>query len=336
MISGSVSGEDLGRTELAQIGRYTARPSPVTTPQVFTLTLLAMIAFASNSLLCRLALKQTSIDAASFTFIRIFSGAVALCLIMKIRTWLITDRTPSPRAASFSHSSLRRTTCFVAGNWLSALALLVYAAGFSFAYTTLSAGTGALLLFGAVQATMIFWGMHKGERLDATQIAGFLIAVTGLVVLVFPGLSAPPLIGSILMLGAGVAWGIYSLRGKGERNPASATTGNFVRAVPFAAAVSIIFVPWAHVDFTGVTYAIISGAITSGLGYVIWYSALPGLTATSAASVQLSVPVLAATGGILLLSELVTLRYVLASISVLGGIALVVVTPHSQDRMSNP
>jgi len=336
VISGSVSGEDLGRTELAQIGRYTASPSPVTTPQVFTLTLLAMIAFASNSLLCRLALKQTSIDAASFTFIRIFSSAVALCLIMKIRTWLITDRTPSPRAASFSHSSLRRTTCFVAGNWLSALALLVYAAGFSFAYTTLSAGTGALLLFGAVQATMIFWGMHKGERLDATQIAGFLIAVTGLVVLVFPGLSAPPLIGSILMLGAGVAWGIYSLRGKGERNPASATTGNFVRAVPFAAAVSIIFVPWAHVDFTGVTYAIISGAITSGLGYVIWYSALPGLTATSAASVQLSVPVLAATGGILLLSELVTLRYVLASIAVLGGIALVVVTPHSQDRMSNP
>jgi len=335
VISGSVSGEDLGRTELAQIGRYTASPSPVTTPQVFTLTLLAMIAFASNSLLCRLALKQTSIDAASFTFIRIFSGAVALWLIMKIRTWLITDRTPSPRAASFSHSSLRRTTCFVAGNWLSALALLVYAAGFSFAYTTLSAGTGALLLFGAVQATMIFWGMHKGERLDATQIAGFLIAVTGLVVLVFPGLSAPPLIGSILMLGAGVAWGIYSLRGKGERNPASATTGNFVRAVPFAAAVSIIFVPWAHVDFTGVTYAIISGAITSGLGYVIWYSALPGLTATSAASVQLSVPVLAATGGILLLSELVTLRYVLASIAVLGGIALVVVTPHSQDRMSN-
>ncbi len=336
MISGSVSGEDWGRTELAQIGHYTASPSPVTTPQVFTLTLLAMIAFASNSLLCRLALKQTSIDAASFTFIRIFSGAAALWLIMKIRTWLITDRTPSPRAASFSHSSLRRTTCFVAGNWLSALALLVYAAGFSFAYTTLSAGTGALLLFGAVQATMIFWGMHKGERLDATQIAGFLIAVTGLVVLVFPGLSAPPLIGSILMLGAGVAWGIYSLRGKGERNPASATTGNFVRAVPFAAAVSIIFVPWAHVDFTGVTYAIISGAITSGLGYVIWYSALPGLTATSAASVQLSVPVLAATGGILLLSELVTLRYVLASISVLGGIALVVVTPHSQDRMSNP
>src|SRR5204863_4558925 len=259
------------------------------------------------------------------------SGAVALCLIMKIRTWLITDRTPSPRAASFSHlspitdhSSLRRTTCFVAGNWLSALALLVYAAGFSFAYTTLSAGTGALLLFGAVQATMIFWGMHKGERLDATQIAGFLIAVTGLVVLVFPGLSAPPLIGSILMLGAGVAWGIYSLRGKGEKNPASVTAGNFARAVPFAAVVSIVFIRWPRVDIAGVSYAIISGAITSGLGYVIWYRALPGLKAASAATVQLSVPVLAATGGILLLGEPLTLRYLLASIAILGGIVLVV------------
>src|SRR5437762_3715695 len=272
-----------------------------------------MIAFASNSLLCRAALKQTSIDAGTFTFVRIFSGAIALWLIL----------------------TMRKTRSQSSSNWISALALFAYAAAFSFAYNTLSAGTGALLLFGAVQATMILWGFRRGERLRAIQAVGLIAAVTGVVVLVFPGLSAPPLIGSILMLTAGVAWGVYSLRGKGERNPASATTGNFVRAVPFAAAVSIIFVPWAHVDFTGVTYAIISGAITSGLGYVIWYSALPGLTATSAASVQLSVPVLAATGGILLLSELVTLRYVLASIAVLGGIALVVVTPHSQDRMSN-
>src|SRR5438552_8747750 len=293
--------------------------SGVKSTRVFILTLLAIIAFASNSLLCRAALKQTTVDAATFTFVRVFSGAAALWLIVKMR-----------------HASGLTDNRHIRGNWLSALALFAYTAAFSFAYVDLSAGTGALLLFGAVQATMILWGLYKGERLNAIQIAGFVVAVTGLIALVFPGLSAPPLIGSILMLGAGVAWGIYSLRGKGERNPASATTGNFVRAVPFAAAVSIIFVPWAHVDFTGVTYAIISGGITSGLGYVIWYSALPGLTATSAASVQLSVPVLAATGGILLLSELVTLRYVLASISVLGGIALVVVTPHSQDRMSNP
>jgi drug/metabolite transporter (DMT)-like permease len=221
------------------------------------------------------------------------------------------------------------------GNWISAVALFTYAAGFSFAYVDLSAGTGALLLFGAVQATMIVWGLHKGERLDPIQIVGLLVAMTGLVILVFPGLSAPTLIGSILMLGAGVAWGIYSLRGKGVQNPASVTAGNFVRAVPFSVVVWIFFLAWAHVDLAGVGYAITSGAIASGAGYVIWYSALPSLKAASAATVQLSVPVLAATGGILLLGESITLRYVLASVAVLGGIALVVVTLHSQDQSAS-
>ena len=221
------------------------------------------------------------------------------------------------------------------GNWISALALFVYAAGFSFAYTSLSAGTGALLLFGAVQATMIAWGLHKGEGLSTIQSAGFIIAVTGLVVLVLPGVSAPPLMGSMLMLAGGVAWGIYSVRGKGEKNPSSATTGNFVRAVPFAAALSIIFIMRAHLDLAGVTFGIISGAITSGLGYVIWYSVLPDLKAVSAAIVQLSVPVLAATGGILLLAEPITMRYVLASLAVLGGIALVVATPHPKDQTAS-
>ena len=275
--------------------------------RVFILTLLAIIAFASNSLLCRAALKQTTVDAATFTFVRVFSGAAALWLIVKMR-----------------HASGLTDNRHIRGNWLSALALFAYTAAFSFAYVDLSAGTGALLLFGAVQATMILWGLYKGERLDAIQIAGFVVAVTGLIVLVFPGLSAPPLIGSILMLGAGVAWGIYSLRGKGEKNPASVTAGNFARAVPFAAVVSIVFIRWPRVDIAGVSYAIISGAITSGLGYVIWYRALPGLKAASAATVQLSVPVLAATGGILLLGEPLTLRYLLASIAILGGIALVV------------
>jgi drug/metabolite transporter (DMT)-like permease len=270
--------------------------------RIFGLTSLAMIAFASNSLLCRAALKQTSIDAATFTFVRMFSGAATLWLIMK----------------------LRRGAWKEEGSWSSALALFIYAAAFSFAYLDLSAGTGALLLFGAVQATMILWGFRKGERLDAIQMVGLIVAVTGLVVLMFPGLSAPPLVGSILMVGAGVAWGIYSLRGKREKNSVSVTGGNFVRAVPFAAAACIISVPWIHVDPAGVSYAMISGAITSGLGYVIWYSALPGLKAASAATVQLSVPVLAATGGILLLGEPLTLRYLLASIAILGGIALVV------------
>jgi len=287
--------------------------------RVLILTLAAMIAFASNSLLCRSALKQTSIDAASFTFVRVFSGAVVLWLVMNLPRMIRTTRDVG-----------------VGGNWISALALFLYAAGFSFAYVDVAAGTGALLLFGAVQATMILWGLHKGERLRAIQIVGLIVAMTGLVVLLFPGLSAPPLFGSILMLGAGVAWGIYSLRGKREKNPVTATTGNFVRAVPFAAAVSIIFLRWLDLDVAGVIYAIISGAITSGLGYVIWYSVLPSLKAASAATVQLSVPVLAATGGILLLGEPITLRYVLASIAVLGGIALVVVAPHSQDQTASP
>jgi len=274
-----------------------------------------MIAFASNSLLCRAALKETGIDAASFTFIRIFSGAVALWLIMKAR------KRPSSVAAVYD----RR----INGNWISAFALFAYAAGFSFAYDSLSAGTGALLLFGAVQATMILWGFRKGERLHAIQIAGLVVAVAGLVVLVFPGLSAPPLIGSMLMLSAGIAWGVYSLRGKAVRDVTASTAGNFLRAVPFAALVSVVMLPKMHLDSLGATYAVISGAITSGLGYVIWYAALAGLKAASAATVQLSVPVLAATGGILLLGEPITLRYAIASIAVLGGIFLVVIEKRS-------
>ncbi len=294
-----------------------------------------MVAFASNSLLCRAALKQTDIDAATFTFTRIFSGAVTLWLLMHVRKKAIANRTALPLVETFSssllvthHPSLRD------GTWSSAFALFVYAAGFSFAYVALPAGTGALFLFGAVQATMILWGLHKGERLNTIQIVGFIVAVTGLIVFLFPGLSAPPLAGSILMLGAGVAWGIYSLRGKGERNPVSVTAGNFVRAVPFATALGIIFARWTHLSLAGISYAIISGAVTSGLGYVIWYSALPALKAASAATVQLSVPVLAATGGILLLGEPITLRYMLASVAVLGGIAVVVVTPHPQPDSS--
>ncbi len=271
--------------------------------RVVVLTLLAMVAFASNSLLCRLALRQTAIDPASFTLVRLFSGAIAL--------WLI----------AITHST-RRT---VAGNWTSALALFAYAAGFSFAYVTLSAGTGALLLFGAVQATMILWGLRKGERFDVRQWVGLAVALTGLVALVFPGLSAPPIGAALLMIGAGVAWGIYSLRGKGAGDPLSVTTGNFRRAIAFAALLSLALLPWLKFDPAGTTYAILSGAIASGVGYVIWYTALLHLKATTAATVQLSVPVLAAVGGVLFLSESITLRLLLASVLILGGIGLVVV-----------
>lgn len=288
----------------------TVRPT-----RIFILTLLAMVAFASNSLLCRLALKQTSIDAASFTFIRIFSGTVVLWLIIRIR-----------HASKFSNSSLitGHLSLSQSGNWPSALVLFAYAAAFSFAYVNLSAATGALLLFGAVQATMIIWGLRKGETLHLRQLFGLALALAGLIALLLPGLSAPPLGGAILMLVAGIAWGIYSLRGKGTGDAISATAGNFLRSVPLAAILSLALIAWTRFDRAGAAYAILSGAIASGVGYVIWYSALPGLKAASAATVQLSVPVLAAAGGILLLGEPLTFRFLLASIAVLGGIALVV------------
>jgi drug/metabolite transporter (DMT)-like permease len=296
--------------------------------RIFILTLLAMIAFASNSLLCRAALKETNIDAATFTFVRILSGAVVLWLIIMMRRIRFPSPQSSPNERGGPFSLGEKVGMRDGGNWVSAFALFAYAAAFSFAYNTLSAGTGALLLFGAVQATMILWGFRRGEKLDAIQIVGLILAIAGLIVLVLPGLSAPPLIGSVLMLSAGIAWGVYSLRGKikgSDGDPIAATAGNFLRAVPFAALVSVIMLARIRLDAFGIIYAVISGALTSGVGYVIWYAALPGLNAASAATVQLCVPVLAATGGIFLLGESITLRYVIASIAVLGGIFLVVI-----------
>ena len=297
----------------------------VKSARVFVLTFLAMIAFASNSLLCRAALKQTTIDAATFTLDRILSGAFALWIIVTIAA--VHDRRTNSSGAQRAP---------LQGTWLSALALCIYAAAFSFAYITLPAGTGALLLFGAVQATMISWGFRKGERLDTIQTIGLVAALAGLILLLFPGLSAPAPVSSILMLSAGVAWGIYSLRGRGEKSPASATAGNFVRAVPFAALISVIMIRHHRFDLLGAIYAVISGAITSGLGYVIWYSALRGLKATSAATVQLSVPVLAALGGIIFLGEPITLRLVLASFAILGGIALVLIEKNRATSLAAP
>ena len=210
------------------------------------------------------------------------------------------------------------------GNWLSAFALFSYAAGFSFAYVSLPTATGALLLFGAVQATMIGYGIWAGERLLKPQLVGLLLAFGGLVGLLLPGLTAPPLPGSILMLGAGVAWGIYSLRGKGAGDPTKVTAGNFMRAVPIAAVLSAVMLNGTSVDAAGFWYAVSSGALASGLGYAIWYTALPALKATNAATVQLSVPVIAALGGIIFLGEPITFRLAVASVAILGGIALVI------------
>ena len=219
---------------------------------------------------------------------------------------------------------IRRGSHAGGGNWPSACALFLYAAAFSFAYVSLPAATGALLLFGAVQGTMIAYGLRSGERLSGWQAAGLLLAFGGLVGLLLPGLSAPPLVGSVLMLGAGAAWGIYSLRGRGAGDPIAVTTGNFLRAAPLAAALGVLMFKSVSLGFGGFWYAAASGALASGLGYAIWYTALPALKATHAATVQLSVPVIAALGGILFLGEVLTLRWVLASAAILGGIALVI------------
>lgn len=271
--------------------------------RIISLTSLAMIAFASNSLFCRGALRDTGIDAASFTTVRLLSGALMLWLLVRIR----------------------RGTPDGGGNWPSALALFAYAAAFSFAFVNLPAATGALLAFGSVQATMIGRGIWAGERLSAWQVAGLVLAIAGLVWLLLPGLSAPPLYSSVLMLGAGVAWGVYSLRGKGQGDPLRVTAGNFLRAAPVAAVLSLLWMfHGVSIDLTGLLYAVASGALASAIGYAIWYTALPALTATEAAVVQLSVPVLATLGAVVFLHEPVTLRLVAASAAILGGISLVI------------
>jgi drug/metabolite transporter (DMT)-like permease len=271
-------------------------------PKLVALTLFALLAFAGNSLLCRAALQHTRIDAASFTTIRLISGALVL--------WLLVQRT--------------RRGATGRGSWPSAFALFAYAAAFSFAYVALPAGTGALLLFGSVQASMIGWGLLKGERFGGVQMSGLVLAFAGLVGLLLPGISAPPLGGALLMITAGAAWGVYSLRGRGAGDPLRVTAGNFVRTVPVALLLSALFMNEARVDTAGALYAIASGAITSGLGYAIWYTVLPHLKATSAATLQLSVPVIATLGGLVWLGEPFTLRLLLASAAILGGIALVI------------
>ncbi len=262
-----------------------------------------MIAFAGNSLLGRAALRETTIDAASYTAIRLISGALMLALLV----------------------SLKRGNPLKSGNWLSALALFAYAAGFSFAYIDLHTGIGALLLFGAVQATMISHGIWSGERLNQIQTVGFVLAFGGLVGLLLPGLTAPPLFASALMLSAGVAWGIYSLRGKRINDPLRATAGNFIRASIIGIMLILALFNHAAVDGAGFLLAVCSGALTSGIGYSIWYAVVPALKSTHAATVQLSVPVIATLGGIAFLGESLTLRFVLASMATLGGIALVII-----------
>jgi drug/metabolite transporter (DMT)-like permease len=268
------------------------------------LTAAAMIAFAANSLLCREALRTGAIDAASFTAIRLVSGAVILVALAR-------------RAASREPP---------AGSWPSALALTIYAIAFSAAYLEMGAGTGALILFGSVQITMIAGGVIRGERPQPAQWLGVAIALGGLVAIAGPTLHAPPPAAAALMAGAGIAWGIYSLRGRGVTRPLAATAGNFLRSVPFAAAIAATgLVAGAWVTARGAGLAIASGALASGMGYSLWYAAVPSLGATRAAVVQLSVPVIAAAGAIALLGEELTPALAGGGAAVVGGLALALV-----------
>jgi len=271
-----------------------------------SLTAGALVAFAANSLLCRLALEAAQIDAASYTSLRLLSGAATLWAILAF--------------------SGRSSSAKEAGSWASAAMLFLYAVAFSFAYRTLDAGTGALILFGAVQATMILAGFIEGHRPHLLEWVGLVGAFAGLVYLVSPGMSAPAPLGSALMAMAvaSVAWGIYSLQGRGPGDPVTVTAANFARALPFAVVLSLLTLPDFQITVRGAWLAVVSGAVASGMGYAVWYAALTGLTTTRAAIVQLSVPVFAAIGGVLILSEDVTYRLVLSSIAVLGGVAVAI------------
>ncbi|MFI5234766.1 MAG: DMT family transporter [Gemmatimonadales bacterium] len=267
-------------------------------------TAVALVAFAGNSLLCRLALRSHSIDAASFSAVRLAAGAGMLALLLHWR-----------------QASAPRQT----GSWISGGYLLLYAVPFSFAYVSLSAGTGALLLFGAVQLTMVLVAIRRGQRPGTVQCIGLLVAFGGLAYLCLPGITAPSPVGAALMLVAGIGWGLYSLRGHGSADALGQTAGNFARTIPLVLVVWLVASPSVHLEPGGILWALLSGAVTSGLGYAIWYKALPHLSSVTAAAVQLAVPLLAGVGGILLLDEEFTLRLAMASVLILGGIGVTII-----------
>jgi drug/metabolite transporter (DMT)-like permease len=312
-------------------------------------TIVAMLAFAGNSVLCRLALEQGSIDPASLTSIRLLSGALMLCILLfsiprlMLQKAEFADKAATDKEACSNNvpvglyktpvnqdtffANLGRLFTLRQSKWSGGLALFFYAAGFSFAYLTLPAGTGALILFATVQITMLLYAIIRGSRFSLAQWFGFAMALIGLVYLFLPGITAPPIFGALLMVIAGIAWGIYSILGKQVTNPTQSTAENFIRASMITALLSLVFIKNMSISAHGLILAIISGAITSGIGYAIWYAVLPKLKAASSASLQLTVPVIATIGGVIWLGEEVSIRLALASISILGGVAMVVLLP---------
>ena len=292
--------------------RAAGLPRPGTQAAVAVLTVIALAGFAANSLLCRMALRGGAIDAASFTTVRLVSGALVLNLLLLLRGGYRSG-----------------------GDWKSSLALFVYAAAFSIAYVSIPAGAGALLLFGSVQTTMIVRGLVQGEHPRWYEWCGLTLACAGLIALISPGLSAPPPGSGLIMMAAGVAWGVYSLRGRSSRDAVAGSAGNFMRALPF----TLPFLFWVHLragqngapglhfDTAGLVEAVVSGALASGLGYAIWYTVLPALTAMRAAVVQLTVPVLVAAAGVAFLGERASLRLIGCGALTLGGVALATCYP---------
>jgi drug/metabolite transporter (DMT)-like permease len=285
-----------------------------TKPLVFTT--LALIAFAANSVLCRLALGGKTIDAAGFTSVRLLSGAIVLLCILKLRG--------------------NENGLSTKGSWTAAFMLFLYAVTFSFAYLTLNTGTGALILFGSVQITMILRSHLSGNRLLLIEWVGVVVAFSGIVYLVLPGVTAPSLTGFSLMTLAGIAWGLYTLKGRGSTNPLSDTCYNFLRSIPFVIVIGLFFFHDAHITGRGIILAAISGSITSGIGYTLWYIALRGLSTTQAAVVQLSVPVIAGFGGVVFVSEQISLRLTLSALLTLGGILMVILGRNAKTSKNNP
>lgn len=272
--------------------------------KTIVLTSLALIAFAANSVLCRLALGNEAIDAASFTIMRLLSGTIVLLLIVTATRNSAADATK--------------------GSWGASFMLFLYAATFSYAYVSLDTGTGALILFGSVQITMILLSLISGARLHLTEWAGVAIAFTGFVYLILPGVTTPSTTGFALMTVSGIAWGIYTLKGRGSKNPLLDTAYNFLRTTPLVIILAIIAMNTLNYSTGGIVLALLSGGITSGIGYTIWYIALGGLTSTQAAVLQLSVPLIAALGGVIFVSEAITFRLMISATLVLGGILIVV------------
>jgi len=279
--------------------------------KIITSTIFALIAFAANSVLCRMALGENAIDASSFTVLRLLSGIVILFVLVSL-------------TSHFNSKSEAKTATVTKGSWLAATMLFIYAVAFSFGYISLDTGTGALILFGAVQITMILSNVILGNKLHLSEWLGLTLAFTGFVYLIIPSLTTPSLMGFILMSVSGVAWAVYTLLGRGSKSPLSDTSYNFLRTIPFVLVLIMFTFSDAHFTTKGIILAVLSGAIASGIGYFIWYMALSGLSVTQGAVVQLFVPIIAAIGGVIFTSELVTLRLIESSALVLGGILMVI------------